>query len=100
MQEVPVFDEPSACFVCCAPPTAAGAGRRKSLDQRSSKGSTLKSNLTFNGDPATFSAFVSHSKADAAMEARFVQMQLEERQEADALPVFLDSGAPAAPPSL
>ena len=45
--------------------------------------------------PAKFSAFMSHAKAEAAMEARFVQMQMEDRQAEgkmdSKLPIFLDS---------
>lgn len=44
---------------------------------------------------AEFSAFMSHAKAEAAMEARFVQMQMEDRQAegqmGSKLPIFLDS---------
>jgi hypothetical protein len=68
---------------------AVGGGGRKSGKSQAMRRKEL------GMSPAKYASFMSHAKAEAAMEARFVQMQLEDRQQdgkmATDLPIFLDS---------
>ena len=69
-----------------AVPAAASAGQEAAVATRKLK--ARKHSGMFGGGGNQFAAFVSHAKADASMEARYLQTELEKRTRRR---VFLDS---------